>query len=773
MSQQALDLIAKNRETHYPALNLSFCSVTDELLRQLTDHVWLQQLNLWDNQVSDLGPLATLTNLQQLDLGNNQVSDQTQVRRIIALPKLEEINLRANPLSLPTALLKDLGGLRAHFADLDKGVATRQSVKLLFLGDGCAGKSTLYQHLRLGTSPPPIPPEQRTHGIALDTWADDLPNVDIQVWDFGGQDIFHGTHRLFLGQQAVYVLVWTKQENKKCTEGEQHPLRYWLDFIADYGRHSTVLLVENIIDGQFDSTEFPDDTLLEQLVQEYKERAITLVPTHHRIDCLHDTDAVLDFKATLQRRIKTLLQQHSEGDTPANRYAVQQALIAQRQTAPTLPKTGYEALCLQHDITDSEAFLRFLHHTGVVSYYEDLFNNQIILQTDWLFEAMYALLRLTDNPLARLHGKLTEADFEQVWSPTYTPDEQRLFRDYMLKSELIAKPFRWHTNEVKRTYQYLVPALFPPAKAHEKIGWGQQGRYVVVRFRFAYRAIIQRLQVRVLTHCHVEEEETLFQNRISFTDRAGNVAHIELLEAEKELRIWAETDALYSQILAELDDIYPLERVTLLERQPGQPDRPLPREARHRHDEQGFARETDIPMTAPITIFVTYAWNDANGIRDTAHQAQVRAFVDALNVYGSSFDATFDLYENDRETATDFNKMMLSNMSSRQKVIAVLSDGYAQTADAFERSIGGVEYPAILSHIRDQPQKFCLVAFAKPSLAIYPYGLAARDTVTILNGELEAPANEDEKNRLFAKLKNEALYPRPPKGSKSAIVQTK
>ncbi len=33
--------------------------------------------------------------------------------------------------------------------------------------------------------------------------------------------------------------------------------------------------------------------------------------------------------------------------------------------------------------------------------------------------------------------------------------------------------------------------------------------------------------------------------------------------------------------------------------------------------------------------------------------------------------------------------------------------------------------------------------------------------------------NEDERNRLFAKLKNEAIYTKPPKGRKSAIVRKK
>jgi internalin A len=57
------------------------------------------------------------------------------------------------------------------------------------------------------------------------------------MWDFGGQEIYHSTHRLFVSRGSVFVVVWNpdQEEGKPDPEGEYHdtwyPVRYWLDYI--------------------------------------------------------------------------------------------------------------------------------------------------------------------------------------------------------------------------------------------------------------------------------------------------------------------------------------------------------------------------------------------------------------------------------------------------------------------------------------------------------------------------------------------------------------
>ena len=53
-------------------------------------------LQLDGNQISDVSPLASLTNLTDLDLGNNQISD---VSPLASLTNLTDLGLYDNPLS--------------------------------------------------------------------------------------------------------------------------------------------------------------------------------------------------------------------------------------------------------------------------------------------------------------------------------------------------------------------------------------------------------------------------------------------------------------------------------------------------------------------------------------------------------------------------------------------------------------------------------------------------------------------------------------------------
>ena len=59
----------------------------------------------------------------------------------------------------------------------------------------------------------------------------------INVWDFGGQDIYHGTHALFLKSRAVFLIVWDRLTEQQPTyregdlEFEHLPLQYWLDYV--------------------------------------------------------------------------------------------------------------------------------------------------------------------------------------------------------------------------------------------------------------------------------------------------------------------------------------------------------------------------------------------------------------------------------------------------------------------------------------------------------------------------------------------------------------
>jgi GTPase SAR1 family protein len=79
------------------------------------------------------------------------------------------------------------------------------------VGKEAVGKTSLIRYLVHGK--PRDPDEQKTPGAAIQekievsAWSVHPSQVRLHVWDFGGQEIMRGTHRFFLTERSLYLLV--------------------------------------------------------------------------------------------------------------------------------------------------------------------------------------------------------------------------------------------------------------------------------------------------------------------------------------------------------------------------------------------------------------------------------------------------------------------------------------------------------------------------------------------------------------------------------------
>ena len=120
--------------------------------------------------------------------------------------------------------------------------------KLLFLGNGTAGKTRLALNLNPNYTNRPAQENGHypgsTHGVHFWDWPDfvaerehEKKQVNLHMWDFGGQEIYHSTHRLFVSRGSVFVVLWNPEQDGKVppeSKGYQdiwYPVRYWLDYI--------------------------------------------------------------------------------------------------------------------------------------------------------------------------------------------------------------------------------------------------------------------------------------------------------------------------------------------------------------------------------------------------------------------------------------------------------------------------------------------------------------------------------------------------------------
>ena len=119
-------------------------------------------------------------------------------------------------------------------------------VKLLLVGQGRVGKTQLrlrfFEGMGIAHHDPTL---ESTKHIDYTEATHTLPEnhrtkfsqVKLRVWDFGGQNELHSSHRFFLGsQRCFYILVLAADRPANGESSDSNRLNYWLRVIAEYGR---------------------------------------------------------------------------------------------------------------------------------------------------------------------------------------------------------------------------------------------------------------------------------------------------------------------------------------------------------------------------------------------------------------------------------------------------------------------------------------------------------------------------------------------------------
>ncbi len=83
----------------------------------------------------------------------------------------------------------------------------------------------------------------------------ELQPVHVRIWDFGGQDLYHQTHRLFFESGAIYVVAWDPFEADREDHNEgnfytdkKRPISYWIDQIRSVDTQARILIVRTKAD---------------------------------------------------------------------------------------------------------------------------------------------------------------------------------------------------------------------------------------------------------------------------------------------------------------------------------------------------------------------------------------------------------------------------------------------------------------------------------------------------------------------------------------------
>jgi Leucine-rich repeat (LRR) protein/GTPase SAR1 family protein len=443
----------------------------------------LSSLELSSNNFKEI-PLSIfeLTNLENLDLSNYAENSNTSIHNDITyipieflkLKKLTRFELHYNAITnVPTEIVSQgINAIKSYLFQLEHQEKDYLfEAKLIILGEPGAGKTSLTRKLNNPNCRLPKPKET-TKGVEVIQYrfpidAEDFPDAipagqqkefRLNMWDFGGQEIYKATHRFFLSDQAVYLLV---ADSRK----ENTDFPYWLHIEEIFGDKSPVVIVINEHEerGERDI----DETELRGHFANVKDIM--------RVDVSERNKKRLTNIKTLVRSLAVGLP-HVGNPVPANWTVIRAALEADERQ--WIGDYEYYDLCEANGITDNKdarILSKYFHDIGVFLHFQqdELLDKTIFLKPTWATNAVYKVL---DDPLLKKrNGRFSRQEAAAIWH------EKQFER---VQGELLKLMQRFFlTYKVSDAAGYIVPDKLPSNRP--KYDWDETNN-LVLEYKYEY-----------------------------------------------------------------------------------------------------------------------------------------------------------------------------------------------------------------------------------------------------------------------------------------------
>ncbi|MBC1294859.1 leucine-rich repeat domain-containing protein, partial [Nostoc sp. UCD122] len=473
---QIPEVIAKL--TNLTQLHLDGNRITQipEVIAKLTN---LTQLHLDGNRITQIPEMiAKLTNLTQLHLNGNRI---TQIPEVIeSLPKLETLDLRGNPLPISPEILGSfdrVGSVKKIFNYLQLlrsgEVRPLNEAKLLLIGQGSVGKTSLIKRLIRNKYDKNQP---QTDGLNVETWNVQVNSKDIRlnVWDFGGQEIYHATHQFFLTKRSLYLLVCNCR-----TSEEENRIEYWLKLIESFGGQSPVIIVGNKKDEQ------PLDINRKALREKYPNIQAII-----ETSC-QDNIGIDELRAAILQQIANLKEVYDL--LPLTWFEVKQKL--ESMTEDFISYNRYIGICHQKEIPEEqnqEQLIDLLHRLGLVLNFRDhpILKDTNVLKPNWVTEGIYALLS-DENLKTKTKGIFTPADLIRILNPERYPTERHGYLIELMKEFELGFALECYPP------QFLIAGLLPKDQPNET---KLQGK--TLEFQYHYKVLPESIISRFIVNSH-------------------------------------------------------------------------------------------------------------------------------------------------------------------------------------------------------------------------------------------------------------------------------
>ena len=209
-------------------------------------------LALSDNLISKIENLSKFNNLQLLFLENNKIEKIENIFEILEIKDLKDLKIHNNPFLEKTDLKLDSSDIKSNHLNevlsyLERNLELNKvnvvlPAKVLFFGNHASGKSTFSNYLLQETEIREIKKDiGSTHILNIHSYKKEIENHNLPkaiLFDFGGQDYYHGVYKAFMTNDSINLVFWKKENDKNQlrTDNENNNWKTQ-DFDRNYWLH--------------------------------------------------------------------------------------------------------------------------------------------------------------------------------------------------------------------------------------------------------------------------------------------------------------------------------------------------------------------------------------------------------------------------------------------------------------------------------------------------------------------------------------------------------
>lgn len=437
----------------------------------------LKFLHLSSCNMEQLKIGGALPGLQVLDITDNQLSHLPA--DVILDSPLETLYARGNyPQNIPDVFLRTENCLEEariwfHQLKIDKGGQKNKLIKLMITGNGNVGKTTMVCALENGDQDEDEyacicdgdEPHKSTQGVRTGRW--NYRGIEFNYWDFGGQEVYHGTHRLFLRSQSVIVIMFDPETERKAEKNEwvpdrtkdylktmNHEVPYWYHSIKENNPRSRFIIAQN-----------------KKVAIPQKNTGISSFSDEQAADFVHVDTRTGERMSILVTSIRDAAKKLTAYNMPFPnswievRSDVLNNLIGESGQKVIDKDVFLNIWCKNVPENNRGLLLGYLHDIGLIYYHEAL-EGKVILDLDWALEAIYKPLDRDQDYFDEFiedKGRIRVRRIFEIFGSQYSDSDRWLFLGFMERCGLCFKRStkEGYDNKRSKSDVYIFPEFLP------------------------------------------------------------------------------------------------------------------------------------------------------------------------------------------------------------------------------------------------------------------------------------------------------------------------